>query len=273
MGLEIACGDRIEIVASGPDAGDAVQVADPADSRRPWRRAARRAARRPPWSRPPAALGRSERPRRRCGLSRDRGGQCRAGAARHAARRGERQRRQGRTPGARRGARTGKGGARCPSGAASARRRGRQGGDLRRTPRTARRPRSAGDCRRCRFKRQDRGIRVAAGLHTPCRPAGDPEERAVGRARQRPARRRAARAAEADRRGRPAGQLRGRYDSGRRRAHAVRHGLAEPRAACSACARRRAAPRPTWRSSRARSISRSSPASIRRRSICRTAPP
>ena len=203
MGLEIARGDRIEIVASGPDAGEAVRALSQLvldglgeDGSAPGRRrgAAPAGVARPARSDDPNVLaGVAASPGIAVGnVFQVRHEQLRVVEDANDA--------QARAAGARRGARAGQGGAGCASGEAPAGRGGRKGRHLRRAPRAARRSGSAGDCRRRAVARQERGIRLADRIHAPRGPAGEPEERAARRARERPARRRTARAAEADRR-------------------------------------------------------------------------
>ena len=217
MGLEIARGDRIEIVASGPDAARQCGCC------RNWcsTALARRHARQPATA--AAAVGvaapeRSDDPNVLVGVAASPGiAVGNVFQVRHepASRGRGRQRR----PTLERqalddGARAGDGGAGCASGEAPTGGRRRKGRYLRRSPRTARRSGSAGDCGRSAVARQERGIRLAGCIHPPRGPVGEPEERASRRARERPARRRAARPAEADRRRGRAGHLRGRHDPG-----------------------------------------------------------
>ena len=128
------------------------------------------------------------------------------------------------------------------------------------------RPRAAGPGDERDRQGQDRGIRLAQGLPAVCRRAGEPQERGARRARRRRARRRPAGAAGDHRAAPREGRARRPVRSWWPRTSPRRTPSPSTPPRWSVSARRPAGPPRTWRSSRGPSTSRRSPGSTHSRS-------
>ena len=190
MGMEVAKGHKVQVIAHGPDAAQA--AAELAEAlREGWARRASSRSPTPGCRRPPlaarrgeSARGGSDDPNVLLGVAASPGlgvGQGPAGVPRgHRGQGGRRRPAQGAPPAQRR-PRPGHGAARDPGEPAQAGRRPRQGRDLRRPPGDPARPGPAGHRVERDRQGQERGLRVAAGLHHVREPARRPRRTSCSR--------------------------------------------------------------------------------------------